>query len=79
MCSVCKQTEDVLGTLQQKKEVLLLLSYPIVLVVVNAFELLSTIVTYAASDNQPVIALRFIYAVISPFSAAAIPLTFAIL
>ena len=77
VCSVCKQTEDVLGT--TKKEVLLLLSYPIIFVLVNAFELLSTIVTYAASNNQPVIALRLIYAVIAPISAAAIPLTFAIL
>lgn len=75
--SVCKQSEDVLGT--TKKEVLLLLSYPIIFVVVNAFELLSMIITYAASDNQPVIALQFIYAVIAPISAAAIPFTFAIL
>lgn len=73
MCAVHKRTEGKL-----RKEVLLLLSYPILFVVVNFFELVCWIVTYAEADNQSTLAIWMIYAIFSPISAAAIPVIFAI-
>lgn len=61
------------------KEVFLLLYYSGIFLVVNLFEFVSWMVAYHVSDNQPIFILWVFYAILSPVSAAAIPIAFAIL
>ena len=63
---------------EKKKDLTLLLIYPVIFLVVNSFELVSWIFSYGVSDKQVIFTFWVIYGLLSPVSAAAIPVAFSI-